>query len=603
MAADQNIILGIKGQDQGALALFEAVQKELKDSAAEQKRLNSELKQYERIANSANKATRNSNGNYKEANKGIRGMRGGVAQLGYQLQDVAVQLQGGQNLGLIIGQQGSQIASVFGAGGIAAGAVISFAALIGTSLVPNLFKSDKALADVGEQMSIVNRIMKLTAEGTGVLTKEFEELSAVSEDLARNALLQSYNAALVAVEQSQKNMVSAAQPMLDILNASFATIISGKTPLQRLREEFDLSGPAAASFISALQQLDKGNVVEGIEGLRTSLDALIDPSSGVTAEFRVMAGEMLALIDQFDDATESTENLRQMLDDLAAGNDLVTDTFVTQQNTINEQIDALSREADQLGMTARAKLIYNAVMDGASPEQLAQMTAIFDRIEAYKQEQEAIKELTKQREEQAKRDQQLIADLAQDRARELAEYKQRLVEQKEAEMLAVEARFQAGAKLAGAMADIFTEGSKEQQAALAIQKGLAVGEAIMNMHRAIANANAVPFPANIAAIANASATGLSAIAGIRKVSFEGGGFTGIGSRTGGIDGKGGFPAILHPNETIIDHAKGQGAPMSVTVNINAVDTKGFDELLYKRRGQLVSIINQAVNNRGRASIA
>ena len=31
---------------------------------------------------------------------------------------------------------------------------------------------------------------------------------------------------------------------------------------------------------------------------------------------------------------------------------------------------------------------------------------------------------------------------------------------------------------------------------------------------------------------------------------------GMGNRTGGVDG-GGFPAILHPNETVIDHKKGQ----------------------------------------------
>lgn len=36
-------------------------------------------------------------------------------------------------------------------------------------------------------------------------------------------------------------------------------------------------------------------------------------------------------------------------------------------------------------------------------------------------------------------------------------------------------------------------------------------------------------------------------------SFDGGGFTGYGARSGGVDGKGGFPAILHPNETVIDH--------------------------------------------------
>ncbi|WP_287994591.1 hypothetical protein [Acidiphilium sp.] len=43
-------------------------------------------------------------------------------------------------------------------------------------------------------------------------------------------------------------------------------------------------------------------------------------------------------------------------------------------------------------------------------------------------------------------------------------------------------------------------------------------------------------------------------------SFDGGGYTGSGSRSGGLDGKGGFMALLHPNETVFDHTKGQSAP-------------------------------------------
>jgi hypothetical protein len=49
-------------------------------------------------------------------------------------------------------------------------------------------------------------------------------------------------------------------------------------------------------------------------------------------------------------------------------------------------------------------------------------------------------------------------------------------------------------------------------------------------------------------------------------SFAGGGFTGGGSRSGGIDGQGGFMAILHPQETVVDHAAG-GRAGSITVNI------------------------------------
>lgn len=39
-------------------------------------------------------------------------------------------------------------------------------------------------------------------------------------------------------------------------------------------------------------------------------------------------------------------------------------------------------------------------------------------------------------------------------------------------------------------------------------------------------------------------------------SFEGGGYTGSGSRSGGLDGKGGYMALVHPDETVIDHTKG-----------------------------------------------
>lgn len=40
--------------------------------------------------------------------------------------------------------------------------------------------------------------------------------------------------------------------------------------------------------------------------------------------------------------------------------------------------------------------------------------------------------------------------------------------------------------------------------------------------------------------------------------FEGGGYTGSGARAGGLDGKGGFAAIVHPNEGIFDFEKGTG---------------------------------------------
>jgi len=54
-----------------------------------------------------------------------------------------------------------------------------------------------------------------------------------------------------------------------------------------------------------------------------------------------------------------------------------------------------------------------------------------------------------------------------------------------------------------------------------------------------------------------------------SLGFDGGGYTGSGPRSGGLDGKGGFLAVMHPQETVIDHTKGQGmGNTSVVVNVN-----------------------------------
>ena len=96
---------------------------------------------------------------------------------------------------------------------------------------------------------------------------------------------------------------------------------------------------------------------------------------------------------------------------------------------------------------------------------------------------------------------------------------------------------------------------------------------------------------------------LSSTANAIKVpTLEGGGFTGHGARAGGLDGRGGFPAILHPNETVIDHTKGQGMGATVNFNISTVDAAGFDQLLASRKGLITQIINNAMNNQGKMGI-
>ena len=85
----------------------------------------------------------------------------------------------------------------------------------------------------------------------------------------------------------------------------------------------------------------------------------------------------------------------------------------------------------------------------------------------------------------------------------------------------------------------------------------------------------------------------------RLTSWAGGGFTGNAPRSGGLDGMGGFPAILHPQETVIDHARGgakagaQGPQITIYVdakNSRSENGAGQFEALAQRLGDSVRMI-------------
>jgi hypothetical protein len=85
-------------------------------------------------------------------------------------------------------------------------------------------------------------------------------------------------------------------------------------------------------------------------------------------------------------------------------------------------------------------------------------------------------------------------------------------------------------------------------------------------------------------------------------SYAGGGHTGNAPRSGGLDGKGGFVAMLHPRETVIDHAgytpisggtrNGAGGGHTVNVSIDATGTSAAGDL--GRSQQFASAVENGV---------
>jgi hypothetical protein len=164
--------------------------------------------------------------------------------------------------------------------------------------------------------------------------------------------------------------------------------------------------------------------------------------------------------------------------------------------------------------------------------------------------------------------------------------------------------YQNYANLFGGLAGLTKAFAGEQsgiyRAMFAVSKAFSIAEAIVAIQTGIAKAAATPWPTNLAAMASVAAATSGIISTIASTnpSFEGGGFTGYGSRSGGVDGRGGFPAVLHPNETIIDHTKGGGGQQPNAVRIiNVLDPSVVGDYLDTDAGEEI-IMNVVRRNQG-----
>jgi len=143
--------------------------------------------------------------------------------------------------------------------------------------------------------------------------------------------------------------------------------------------------------------------------------------------------------------------------------------------------------------------------------------------------------------------------------------------------------------------------SSRYKAAFALNKSFALKDALVNTYNGVAKALNNPFPLNLGFAAIALANGMAQVAAIRSTQFRAnGGPMSAGSPY--IVGERG-PELVVPNQAANVVPNDQLSGGNFTINISANDTAGFDELLTKRRGTLMNIINQSLNERGRPALA
>ena len=92
-------------------------------------------------------------------------------------------------------------------------------------------------------------------------------------------------------------------------------------------------------------------------------------------------------------------------------------------------------------------------------------------------------------------------------------------------------------------------------------------------------------------------------------SYDNGGYTGSGPRSGGLDGKGGFMAMMHPQETVVDHTKansgngGQNVVINQSFNFAANGDDSVKKLIAQAAPQIAQMTKSSLlNDRRRGGV-
>ena len=492
----------------------------------------------------------------KVLNQQFRFMRGGLGQVGHQVQDIAVQLQMGQNAMLVFGQQGSQIASLFGPQGAIIGAFLAVGAALSMSLLPRLVGATEAMKELeSEAKNLIDNFDKLgTAARQEALTQAREKIAdyehaikkANDEIEHQQMLLRTLSYATNISQKQVDNIIKSIESEVSTIERANESIEELKKKVDGVSESYTKQANALDESTAHLKMNEEQVAIAKIRA--QELDEKEKQSLITKTQLFYQTKREIEANKQF------VESLQQQIDQEAKQEEQRVNKFESLMTMLDMEI-AKTQENEYAHLNARI-----AVAD-LTAEERALIEAKMDKLKVLDEEAEKTKLrddfLAKSSTEKTK---QMIGD-----------------------------------------AVALTQGiGKQSKKMAAIQKTVQVAQAIMNTYTAASKAlSTYGIPAGIPFAALAVAQGMAQVNAIKAQSFDGGGFTGSGPRSGGVDGKGGFPAILHPNETVIDHTKTNtttGSPGEVIVNQTINVTTGVQQTVRAEIANLMPQIAEAAQD-------
>lgn len=501
-------------------------------------------------------------------------MRGGAQNLSFQLQDVAVQAQMGTDAARILAQQGPQIASAFGPAGAAAGALIAFSSILLGPFINSLFASNSAIS-----------------ESTKFL-KDYEEGYDKLGEAQRRVL-----ANMIEIEMEQQRQA-----------------------IEKLKDTIIANNGAVRNWDGSLDSVNDqmGVTINQTEKQRQAQDE-------ANAAIELAEQKLIMMQDRLDLVTgkriEETDAIRQ------------------QREAAEEYVQSLQLQADVAGKSTFETIMLRAATKELNDEQMKQVENAAIRIAAVEYQEKREKELLQQKleaeraAEKERRERQRERDAAerdlrskglldaerdeydsyQRRMAVLEDYNNRkLISEQQYNEAKANLERQAKENAINQLGEGLNALGQYNKTAFAAAKAFNIGQAIMNTYTGATKALATyPPPFNFIAAAGVVASGLAQVQSIRSQQYQGRALGGqvrsgesyvVGERgpevlTMGTNGR------IIPNEKLGGQQQVVNRTANITFEISTVDARGFDQLLQSRRGQIINMVNSAMNDQGRRGVA
>lgn len=318
------------------------------------------------------------------AKGGMSAFRNGAQQVGYQVQDMVVQLQSGTSAFVAIGQQGSQLAGAFGPGGAVLGAVIALASAVGGVLYKSLGNARASAEELKSAQDALQKVLDKTSSGA------YEASDALAQLVLSGGSVAEQQALIASASQGlQTQMKDATLAVKDATEATsswmYGNAIGANSALnlgqstsalsgfiENLSDKFGITSDEATKLTPLLAAVQKNSTPENVK-------ALADATANLVAEHGDQNSALVLLNGTLQNYITLTRNSEAASKALKVAQENATKRINEQNDTIIQSVK-ISNLADKERYKAQAEADKEAFAKrvGVTKEQIAEYNAARD---------------------------------------------------------------------------------------------------------------------------------------------------------------------------------------------------------------------------------